>query len=142
MRLVFSGHRGGTPPITHVGQLPARGSYGDTNGSFNHNGSYYQDGDVLTVTFNPQIQIVNGLDQATETSVREHELQHHRDFQRLAERLRIALQGAIGRRADPQVDLRWEWFSFDIREAENQFHQRTRQGDIRPNNPPRQPRPQ
>jgi hypothetical protein len=140
MRLVFTGHQG-SPRITHVAQAPRRPSYGDSNGTFNHNGSYYQEGEVLNVTFSPAIEIASGLDPATETAVMTHEQQHRRDFVQRAERLRAALQRTVQQRRDPEIDLRWEWFTYDLQEDANRFHQRMGQGDIRPAIPPRRPRP-
>lgn len=140
MRLVFTGHQG-SPRITHVAQAPNRPSYGDSNGTFNHNGSYYQEGEVLTVTFSPVIEIVNGLDPTAETAVRAHEEQHRRDFVQRAQRLQAALQRAVQQRRDPEIDLRWEWFTYDLQEDANRFHQRTGQGDVRPAMQPRRPRP-
>ncbi len=119
MRLVFTGHQG-SPRITHVAHAPRRPSYGDSNGTFNHNGSYDQEGEVLSVTFSPSIEIVSGLHPATETAVRAHEEQQRRD---------------------PEIDLRWGWFNYDLREDANPFHQRSGQGDIRPALQPRRPRP-
>jgi hypothetical protein len=102
---------------------------------------YSEDGDVLTVSCNPQIQIVNGLDPATEARVRAHEEEHHRDFVRQAERLRLALQHALHRGQDHQIDTRWDWFNYDLREAANRYHQRVGQGDIQVNIEPGRPRP-
>jgi len=141
MRLVFNGHRVNPPPVRHVGAQIARPTYGDTNGSFQHHGSYYLENDVLTVSFNPEIQIVTGLDAATETRVLAHEREHGRDFREKAERLRQALQAAIQQGRDHQIDARWEWFTYDLREAANRYHQRTQQGDVVPINEPSMPRP-
>jgi hypothetical protein len=140
MRLVFRGHHG-SPRVSHLGQLPARPSFGDSNGSFNHNGVYSEDGNVLTVTFSPQIQIVNGLDSATEARVRAHEEEHRRDFVQQAERLRMALQRAVQQGRDHQIDLRWDWFNYDLQQAANRYHQRVGQGDIRVSIQPGRPRP-
>jgi hypothetical protein len=141
MQLVFSGHQVNPPPVQHVGQQVSSPTYGDTNGTFRHNGSYYEDQNVLTVSFNPQIQVVNGLDPATDARVQAHEQEHYRDFAEKAERLRLALRRALQQGRDHQIDARWEWFNYDLREAANRYHQRSGQGDILPNNEPGIPRP-
>ena len=141
MRLVFSGHQVNPPPVRYVGQRVASPTYGDTNGSFRHNGTYYQDQDVLTVSFNLEIQIVNGLDPATQASVMAHEDEHRRDFVQQAERLRLAIRRALQQGRDHQIDARWDWFNYDLREAANAYHRRVRQGDIIPNMEPGRPRP-
>jgi hypothetical protein len=140
MRLNFQGHRQ-RPQVNHIGEAPSRPAYGDSNGWFYHNGTYYDDGNALSVTFRPEIRIVNGLDTAAEASVLTHEQRHRTDFMREAERLRTALRRAV-RSGDHQIDLRWEWFNYDLNEAANQFHRQSGQGDIRVNIQPGRPRPE
>jgi hypothetical protein len=141
MRLVFSGHHVNPVPVLYVDRRLGTPTYGDTNGSFRHNGTYNQDQDVLTVSFNLEILLVSGLDPATEASVRAHEAEHRRDFAQQAERLRQAIQRALHQGRDHQIDARWDWFNYDLREAANEYHRRVGQGDIIPNVEPGRPRP-
>ena len=141
MQLVFSGHHVSPPPVRYVGEHLDRPTYGDSDGCFLHHGSYYQEQDVLTVAFSPEILVVRGLDPVAESAVLTHEEEHYRDFEHQADRMRQAIQRAIAQGRELEIDVRWDWFTYDLREAANRYHQRTGQGDIIPNTEPGVPRP-
>jgi hypothetical protein len=47
----------------------------------------------------------------------------------------------MNQRRDPEIDLRWEWFLFDLNQRANEYHRQCGQGDVRVVMPPARPRP-
>lgn len=97
------------------------GRHGNT-GCFYHNGNYYQDNATLTVNFSPVIclnQAIQGT--AAESDARAHEEMHYRDFLRISVDFERQLRQAV-RRSDTQIDVRYEWFLYDLCLASSQVH--------------------
>ncbi|MBL8228534.1 MAG: hypothetical protein JNL98_08655 [Bryobacterales bacterium] len=146
MTLTFTGHDINPPPVVHLDRV--RAEYGDREGAFIHGGGCSTDHEpfsdtisTVNVWFNPQIQILNGLDVVTEQRVLRHEEQHHRDFMEIAQRLHQRLDRAVRQNQDPQLNDRWAWFLYDLKTRANRYHQQTGEGVVVPVSEPDCPRP-
>lgn len=139
MRLVFSGHR--AVQVRRAREEEVRRTAGDRRGAFAHNGAWKIRGEVLTVTFRPVILINQTLDQRTSRSVEAHERRHFQDFQRLANEMATALQGALKEGRDPQMETRWEWFNHDCCRTFENYHRSLPDWSVRPCLAPSSARP-
>ncbi len=103
-------------------------------GFFLDNGTYFltSDGSTLTITFNPQILILEGLDPATEAQIVTEEAQHETDFHRVERRMERALRAAIQAGESPNIDDYWAWYIYYISEARTMYHQQVGNPDTVP----------
>jgi len=123
MRLVFQGHTNSRTVPVAVSDLGrrCRGRHGDT-GCFVHLGTWTENNGVLTVRFQPTIYLNNALSGSARTNALQHEQRHYSDFRRRATQMQRALTAEIRARRDPQMDVRWRWFLYDLCLDSAAFH--------------------
>ncbi|MFB3826082.1 MAG: hypothetical protein ACE15B_04900 [Bryobacteraceae bacterium] len=109
-------------------------------GFFLPNGSFWQQDDTVTITFDPRVLILNGLDPATESQVVAEEAQHEADFRRIVSRMERALRAAMRSGGSPVIDDYWAWYLYYLEEARATYHRQTGNPDVLPPLMPTAPR--
>ncbi len=127
MQLVMEGQNN-PASLQHVNPAEMRRrTRHSAQGYFLDNGQYYltSDGSSLTISFNPQILILEGLDSAAEARIVTEEAQHETDFHGIVRRMERALRAAIRAGQDPSIDDYWAWFRYYVEDAAARYHQHT-----------------
>lgn len=123
MQLNFTGHDGSRTEEL-APEVLLRRFHRDT-AHFHHNGNWNENGDVVTVTFNPMIYVNQDLQGQPLADAMQHEERHLADFRRRVGPLRSDLRAIVARRqytTDYMRD-RWAWFLYDLCVDSHAFHQ-------------------
>ena len=125
MQLNFSGHQGSQ--IVELTLEELRRRFHRDTAYFHHHGNWGENGNVVTVRFNPTIYVNQDLEGEPRAEAVQHEERHLADFRQRVGPLRVDVRAAVqqGSYTTDYMRDRWAWFLHDLCVDSRAFHQST-----------------